>query len=111
MYNGTASIYLKDEDSNILGTLSLPVLTPYVDSSTSLRAAHMVSKYYQVLQNNIFSDIRVIEDAEFYLNPKDISEYNPFIPVYIDYFGAYFYINKIKNFVSGKLTKVDLVKI
>jgi hypothetical protein len=76
----------------------------------SVQAQALVNKYYPSLQI-ILNDMRFIEDAEFYLTPQDIEEYDPFVPVYIDYFGAYFYINQIKNFVSGNLTKCDLVRI
>jgi hypothetical protein len=98
---GEAYLYFVASDSWAMGD------NPFC----SVEAQAMIDKYYVGLKNNILGDVRIIEDAEFYLTPKDIHEYDPFIPVYIDYYGAYFYVNKIKNFVSGKLTKVDLVRI
>ena len=41
----------------------------------------------------------------------DIEEFDPFTPVYISYFGAYFYVNKINNFVAKQITKVELIKL
>lgn len=54
------------------------------------------AKYIEVLMN---------------LTDQDIEEFNPFIPVYIQKFGHYFYVNKIKNYISGKLTQCQLIKL
>jgi len=116
LFRYTAPVTIRNENSSDMGTPNLyfvssvsPAIgtTPEID----IEAQHFIDKYYPGLTNNVLSDVRLIEDAEFYLTPKDICEYDPFTPVYIDTFGAYFYVNKIKNFVSGKLTKVDLVRI
>lgn len=45
------------------------------------------------------------------LTDYDIENYDPFIPIYLSRFGFYFYINKIVNYVSGQLTKVQLIKL
>jgi len=102
----------------VLGNYPLYAIASEVLPSTlggadgiTLSAQSMVKEFYGAFQEHVLGDVRFIEDAEIYLTPKDIQDYDPFTPVYIDYFGAYFYVNKIKNFVSGKLTKVDLVKI
>jgi len=60
-----------------------------------------------------------LADAEFLLTEQDIEDYKAikdevpgvFIPVYLKSAGAYFYINKIKNFVSGRPTKCELVRL
>lgn len=89
----------------------LRYVSPFLNAQNSLKADNLSQKYYGVLKNNILSDMRVVEDVEFYLTEKDIENYDPFTPIYIDYFGAYFYVNKIKNFQYGRLTKCDIVKI
>lgn len=74
--------------------------------------------YYKRLYDDILVRSKIIE-AEFYLTEKDIEEYRSvknempgcFVPVWIEKFGAYFYVNKIKNFISGKLTKVELIRL
>jgi len=53
----------------------------------------------------------MIEQVEFNLNPIDINKFNPKIPIYLDYYGAYFYVNKINNYETGKLTKCDIIRI
>jgi len=50
-------------------------------------------------------------DEEFWLTDKDIEEFDHFIPVYIQKYGAFFYVNKIKNYISGQLTKCEIIKL
>lgn len=47
----------------------------------------------------------------FYLTDKDIEDFDQFVPVYIQKYGHYFYVNKIVNYVSGELTKCQLIKL
>lgn len=77
----------------------------------------IINTYYSGLVN-ILTNAKITED-DFVLTDKDIEEYKAvrngvpgcFIPVYIQKYGAYFYVNKIKNFVSGSLTKCELIKL
>ena len=71
----------------------------------------MRRNYDGVLEDNMLHEAKRIEDAEFWLTDIDIANFDPFKPVYVAKFGAYFVVNKIKNYESGKLTKVDLIKI
>jgi hypothetical protein len=105
------NIDIKDNNNNNIGKKLLRCITPNANYRGSVKAEMLLIKYYHILQDKILKDMRIIEDAEFYLTPKDIEEFDPFTPIYIDTFGAYFYINKIKNFIVKRLTKVDLVKI
>lgn len=89
----------------------------YVYHANSAVLSEIVDEHYAKLKD-MLQRAKIIE-AEFYLTEKDIEEYRSvkngvpgcFVPVWIEKFGAYFYINKIKNFISGKLTKVELVKL
>lgn len=45
------------------------------------------------------------------LKIADVYSYNPFIPVYIQKFNSYFYLEKIENYLKGKLTKIKLIKL
>jgi len=53
------------------------------------------------------------------LKDEDVKRYNSiingvpqmFIPVYVQKYGAYFYVNKIVNYISGELTKCQLIKL
>ena len=80
-----------------------------------------LANYYQELSSQMLFNARVIE-AYFNLKDQDIEEFNhdfrdveknfgQLIPIYLKQFGAYFYLNKISNFISGKLTKCELIKL
>lgn len=51
--------------------------------------------------------------AYFRLTALEINQLNFFVPVYVDYFNAYFYISKIRQFkvTDNRSTAVELVKI
>jgi len=106
------NIEIRDNKNNILGKRLLRCVAPEVGGN-SVKAQSLVNKYYPVLKHNILADMRFIEDVEFLLTPQDIEEFDPFTPVYIDYFGAYFYVNNIKNYLYMGIEKpkVDLIKI
>lgn len=70
---------------------------------------HFVDTFYGGLKK-MLTTARFIE-RRFNLTDQDIQDYNPFIPVYIAKYGHYFYINRISNYVSGQLTKVQLIKL
>jgi hypothetical protein len=82
-----------------------------------INGAYLIDNFYNSLAAMLTMTKNI--EPEFNLDEQDIEEYKAvingvpgaFIPVYVQKFGAYFYINKIKNFVSGKLTKCELVKL
>ena len=65
--------------------------------------------YYSHIAKMIFKP-KMIE-ANFLLTDKDVSELDQFKPIYIQKFGAYFYLNKVINYISGQLTKCQLIKL
>ncbi len=67
------------------------------------------SKYYAPFQ-------RILQNTKllvryFLLTPRDISELDLLIPVYLQQHNAYFYINKIDSWRKGQPCKVELVKL
>jgi hypothetical protein len=77
--------------------------------ATHAKAQDFVNLYYFHLKQ-MLTNARWKEEI-FNLTDEDIEEFDQFVPVYIQKYGAYFYVNKIKNFVSGELTKCELVKL
>ena len=80
-----------------------------------------LANYYQKWSSQMLFNARMIE-VYFNLNDRDIEEFNhdfrdveknfgQLIPIYLKQFGAYFYLNKISNYISGKLTKCELIKL
>lgn len=43
------------------------------------------------------------------LTVTDIVSFDPFMPVWIEHYGSYFYVSKISNFQAGQATAVDLI--
>lgn len=78
------------------------------------RAIHVKS---QVLLDSYYSELRTMlssaryKEAYFNLSDSDIENFDPNIPIYIDAYGHYFYVNKIINYVSGQLTKCQIIKL
>ena len=75
-----------------------------------IKAQTLVDTYYTKLKDNMLVNAKMLE-VYLLLDEKDIEEFDPFTPVYISYFGAYFYVNKINNFVAKQITKVELIKL
>lgn len=74
------------------------------------RVRQFINQYYSALVNNVLYQSKVIT-AYFLLTEQDIEEFDQYIPVYVDYFGYYFYVNKIVNYGAGYLTECELIKI
>lgn len=70
---------------------------------------NLLNTYYDALQDTLDHAKKIT--AYFKLTQNDIAELDHFIPIYIEYFGNYFYINKIHNFVNGKSTKCELIRL
>ena len=68
---------------------------------------YFVNKYYdgleQALQNN------KIVDKQFLLTDSDIAQFDPHKLIWDG--KSYFIVNKISNFISGRVTKVELFKV
>lgn len=75
-----------------------------------ITAQQIVDMGYSILQDKMLKNAKIVED-NFYLTPEDVEQFDPSIPVYIDKYGAYFYVNKIRYFELGKLTTCELVRL
>jgi hypothetical protein len=49
--------------------------------------------------------------AKFNLPVYEVAGLKHYIPIYLSKYKAYFYVNKISNFVPGKLCTIDLIKL
>jgi hypothetical protein len=79
------------------------------DVMVHVKAQELVDDCYVGLQR-MLSGARKIE-VDFELTPEDIEMYDPRIPIWIEKYGGYFYLNKIRNFELGKVTGCELVKL
>ncbi|MDR1454647.1 MAG: hypothetical protein LBJ01_03250 [Tannerella sp.] len=72
-------------------------------------AQRVVDMGYSILQDKMLKHAVILEDM-FFLTPEDMERFEPSIPVFVEKYGAYFYVNKIRNFETGKLTVCELVR-
>ena len=75
-----------------------------------VKAQSLIDNFYTKLIQ-MLTNAKMLNDAELWLTDQDIEDLDQFVPVWIEKYGAFFYVNKVKNYVSGKLTKCDLVKL
>lgn len=108
-------IYTKEEGEDAVYTGSKPHLVAInslsgTDYAEHVTCQYLINTYYNELVNKMLSDAKRIE-AYFDLNSEDIETHDPFVPIYLSQYGAYFYIEKIINFIAGELTRVNLIKL
>lgn len=94
-------------------------MTNEVTKTYGLDFDHLVGEFYNEMEESMIKDPTKVS-AFFNLNPVDIEllngrnstgVHNAVIPIYIKKLNGYFRINRISKFITGKLTKVDLVKL
>lgn len=89
-------------DSSILGD--------NIPAAQHLTVSYMVNTFYDYLSNNVLKYAKVI-NVRLHLTDEDIENFNPLTPVYLKQYGNYYIVNKIQNYISGKLTKTELIKL
>jgi hypothetical protein len=70
---------------------------------------NLIEQHYNGLRK-VLTKTKIV-NAKFYLTEADFKGVDFFKPVWIEYFGGYFYINQISNFIAGRLTSVELVRL
>jgi hypothetical protein len=113
---------------DFVSTLSPPQPLDYTDGSTTIEIDNAKIAYFvdsiqpydlsfQFIINEHYSDlVRVLNKTKiptcyFRLSENEFKNLDFFKPVYVDYFGDYFYINIVPNFVNGRLPSVELVRL
>lgn len=75
----------------------------------SLDFPNLINRFYQTVID--MNDKGKSIECSMNLKIKDVVNYDPLTPVYIQHFGNYFYWEKLSNYVKGKLTKCKFIKI
>ena len=68
-----------------------------------------IKKYYTPLFETLKQYRKIT--LKMLLQPQDLNIMQQQIPVYLQQFGSYFYINSVKNYVCGQLAEVELMKV
>lgn len=71
--------------------------------------SEIVDNYYQKYIALISKP--VVKKVKILFNPVDIYFLDMFKIVYIEKYQSFFYLNKVNNFMSGKITECEIVKI
>lgn len=90
-------------------TTDLPFCHFALNGYKGLGFDELIDEYYDVVVD-ILQNCKYL-NATFHLKAIHIHRFDHFVPVYISKFSAYFYVNVIKDYVSGKLTAVELIRI
>ena len=69
----------------------------------------LISNHYQGFENMFTRVKRIVVNLN--LNQVDISIIDHRIPIYLSQFNEYFYLNKISNYINGRLTAVELIRL
>ncbi|TRW22572.1 hypothetical protein FMM05_16970 [Flavobacterium zepuense] len=80
-----------------------------IESFYKLPFTDVVQDYYTPL--NAISDKAQIVTAEFWLTDNDIANFDFKKLYYLEQLSSYFIMNKINNYIPGKPTKCDLVRV
>ncbi len=93
-------------------TISVKGLSETVDlyPVTHAKAQSFIDTHYDRLVNDMLNDAKKVEPF-LNLNEYDIEMFDQMIPIYLNYYGAYFYVNKINNFISDRLTRCELIRL
>ncbi len=67
-------------------------------------------KYYKSFKEKAL-DKQEIMEVEMILSSQEVRNFDFFKLIYLEQYASYYYCNKIKNFVSGKPAKMELIKI
>lgn len=78
-------------------------------NTDSLDFPTLLLRFFRVTKD-ILTSTKVLS-AYFNLSAHHVKNYSPFIPVYLNKYNAYFYLEKIENYIKGKLTKCKLIRL
>ncbi|MCO6147519.1 hypothetical protein [Flavobacterium sp. NRK1] len=81
----------------------------YAESYWKLPFYDIIAGYYNPV-NQILSKAQVVT-AELYLTDADVAGFDFRKLYYLEQFGAYFIMNKISNYISGKPVKCEMIRI
>ncbi|MDR2065475.1 MAG: biotin/lipoyl-binding protein [Prevotellaceae bacterium] len=65
---------------------------------------------YGTVVNGMLNRCRLVIE-KFHLTPLDLKDFDHSVPVYLSKYGCCFYVNKINNYIPGRLTEVELIPL
>jgi hypothetical protein len=92
----------------VAGGTTYDVVTPLKASSNEIHFSSLTESYTGLARMLAKSALR---RARFNLPAYEVAGFKHDIPVYLSQYKAFFYVNKIENYVNGRLCTVELIKL
>jgi len=92
----------------VVGGVSHDITTPKKASSKDVSFANLIYNYAGLSRLLSKTNLR---RAKFNLPVYEVAGLKHYIPIYLSQYKAYFYVNKINNYVPGQLCTIDLIKL
>lgn len=95
--------------------LSVPDIPTTIDVANPIKMSSIEVSFgslgvnYAPLANMLYKTKLVT--AKFNLPVYEVAQFKHNVPIFLSQFHSYFYVNKIKNYVAGKLTSIELIKL
>jgi hypothetical protein len=107
-------VYIKRSDDRSL-VINAPdelshvdVTDPKTATSVDISFSYLVTNYAGLSRMLTKTNLR---RCKFNLPAYEVAGLKHYIPIYLSQYKAYFYVNKINNYVPGKLCIIDLIKL
>lgn len=93
---------------NYSGGFIRTITTPRIASSLEIAMSSMIDNYSGL--SRLLTETNYCR-LKFNLPVYEVANLKHYIPVYIEQYKAYFYVNKINNYIPGKLCTVEMIKL
>jgi hypothetical protein len=91
-----------------MDALSVTISDPKIASSLEVSGSYIVTNYAGLSRLLTKTNLR---RAKFNLPVYEVAGLKHYIPIYLSQYKAYFYVNKINNYIPGQLCTIDLIKL
>jgi len=95
-------------DDDAMSVNDVDIDDPKIISSHEVAFSSLVVNYAYLSRMLTKTNLR---RAKFNLPVYEVACLKHYIPIYLSQYKAYFYVNKINNYVPGKLCTIDLIKL
>jgi hypothetical protein len=86
----------------------IDTVSPKSATSIDVSFSNLVTNYAGLSRLLTQTNLRRVK---FNLPVYEVAEFKHYIPIYLRQYRAYFYVNKINNYVPGQLCTIDLIKM
>lgn len=95
-------------DTVAMNVNSISISNPKIASSLGVSGSYIVTNYGGLSRLLTKTNLR---RAKFNLPVYEVAGLKHYIPIYLSQYKAYFYVNKINNYIPGQLCIIDLIKL